>query len=140
MFVAAGYVGVQARWRRFQSKAISLDLKELNIADMKIASGNTSVRNELNLARRENRAVLTLPEDTIATNILRYNGEILVKVVSVSRNWEGNIFCLRVCLLGKDVTNQPFMLELPEEYADKTIEECERWVTRSTKADEVVST
>ena len=126
----------KAKWKRLRAASSSLDLRELNIAQLQAKDY------VMMLKRGKKGAVLTLPPEAVATNILRHDSEILVKVVAPVRSnapWDGGkIQRFRVCLLGKDVTNQPFMLELPPQYADKTIEECEGWVTQTTPEDKLI--
>jgi hypothetical protein len=105
---------------------IDINLSEFNIEKLEIGS-------MVSLHREENKPVLDIPQGTICTNILRHNDQLIAKLACPSQRG------YRICLLGKDVTGQPFLLEVPPEYKDKSIVECERWLVQANEEDEIIS-
>jgi hypothetical protein len=89
--------------------------------------------------------VLTLWPNAKCTELLEFKDHVIAKLVAFDGNRRRvsnrtHFGRWGVYLVGKDETGQPFLLQLPPDYRNKTIEQCEKWVTHADEQDEIVET
>lgn len=112
-------------WRYNGFPSLPMNLAEYGIHKL---SGDTSAGAQVRGRTAE------LPRSTKCVAKLEFNGQRIAKLLSYDK-WDNH---LNVHLLGQDVTGQPFLLHLPPNYWNRSIEECERWVTQTSVEDELI--
>ncbi len=115
---------------------LPFDLKEIGVEQMKPAVRPDTMM----LIRRNNQPLMYVWGNVRCVERLTFQDHIIAKLVALQQDQPPDrAGTVAVYLAGRDTTGQPWIHQVPPDYVNKPIEECERYLLQADKTDEIVA-